>query len=128
MPNTPSAAAVVFVDDVARLTAFYQALAGMQVLQSDKKHAVLEVPGMQLTIHAISRKAHADATYPTREGTFIKLCFPVPSISQARTTAASFGGEVWAADKEWEAVDRGFRACDGRDPEGNVFQLRQPLA
>lgn len=128
MSTHPSAAAVVFVDDVARLTAFYQALAGMKVLQSDPKYAVLEIPGLQLTVHAIRRKAHADATYPTREDTFVKLCFPVTSISQARTTAASYGGEVWPANKEWEAVERGFRACDGRDPEGNVFQVRQSLA
>jgi hypothetical protein len=30
---------------------------------------------------------------------------------------------VQAADKEW--AWRGFRACDGVDPEGNVVQIRR---
>jgi predicted enzyme related to lactoylglutathione lyase len=128
MTNSVGAAAVVFVNDVARLSAFYQALANMTVLHADRKHAVLEIFGLQLTIHAIRRSGHdADAAYATREDAAVKLCFPVDSITQARTTAAGFGGEVFSANKEWDAVDRGFRACDGRDPEGNVFQVRQPL-
>jgi hypothetical protein len=28
-----------------------------------------------------------------------------------------------AADREWEF--EGAKVCDGHDPEGNVFQLRQ---
>lgn len=27
------------------------------------------------------------------------------------------------ATAEWQASERGFRACDGRDPEGNVLQV-----
>ena len=89
---------------------------------------MLEISGLQLTIHALRRSATGKRSYyPARETAHIKLCFPVDSIARARTTAAGFGGEVWAANNEWEAVDRGFRACDGRDPEGNVFQVRQPL-
>ena len=128
MTDSLGAAAVVFVDDVARLAAFYQALAHMTMLHADPQHAVLEIPGFQLTIHSLRRSDSAAASaYPARETAHVKLCFPVDSIARARTTAAGFGGEVWSANKEWEAVDRGFRACDGRDPEGNVFQVRQPL-
>ena len=128
MTDSPGAAAVVFVDDVARLAAFYQTLANMTMLHADPQHAVLEIPGLQLTIHVLRRSATGtDPDYPARETAHIKLCFPVDSIARARTTAAGFGGEVWSANNEWEAVDRGFRACDGRDPEGNVFQVRQPL-
>lgn len=122
-----SAAAVVFVDDVPRMSAFYQALAGMRLLHADAQHAVLEIPGLQLTVHAISHAAINPAAYATREDTHVKLCFPVDTIARARATAAQLGGEVWANDKEWDARDRGFRACDGRDPEGNVFQVRQAL-
>jgi predicted enzyme related to lactoylglutathione lyase len=128
MTDSPGAAAVVFVDDVARLAAFYQTLANMTMLHADPQHAVLEIPGLQLTIHALRKSpAGTSPDYPARETAHIKLCFPVDSIARARTTAAGFGGEVWSANNEWEAVDRGFRACDGRDPEGNVFQVRQPL-
>lgn len=126
MLSDPVAAAVVFVDDVARLTAFYQRLADMRLLQSSDQHAVLEIAGLQITIHKI-RSSGGAAVYPTREDGSIKLCFPVASIANAREIAADLGGEVWPAANEWDAVDRGFRACDGRDPEGNVFQLRQAL-
>jgi hypothetical protein len=34
--------------------------------------------------------------------------------------------QVHATEKEWSA--RGFRACDGYDPEGNVFQVREKAA
>ena len=128
MSNVPCAAAVVFVDDVPRLTAFYQMLANMTLLHADEQHAVLEMPGLQLTIHALRPpRKDRDGMYPARKATHIKLCFPVTSITGARVTAASMGGEVWPPKKEWDAVDRGFRACDGRDPEGNIFQVRQPL-
>lgn len=52
-----------------------------------------------------------------------RLCLPVESIATARTTAARLGGTIRPAGSEWEA--RGFRACDGHDPEGNVLQVRE---
>ena len=120
----PPPAAVVFVADVARMSAFYCTLFAMDVVQADDAHAVLAIDGLQLTVHAL---AGADASGPTREDSYLKLCFPVPSIAEARVRAAGLGGEVWPVDREWEATSRVFRACDGRDPEGNVFQVREPL-
>lgn len=121
-------AAVVFVDEVPRMTAFYQALAAMAVVQSDSQHTVLEIPGFQLTIHALGSAGHARAAaYPVRGDSFVKICLPVGSIAAARNSAAAHGGEVWDPAKEWDSVERGFRACDGHDPEGNVFQVRQAL-
>ena len=43
-----------------------------------------------------------------------------------RGQALALGGQLFAPKREWEA--RGFRACDGIDPEGNVIQLRQPAS
>lgn len=125
--KTPVSAGVVFVDDVARLAAFYRGVAGMTEVHTDQQHVVLEIPGFQLTIHALStHDDRPDRGYPTREDTYLKLCFPVADLAQARAIASSLGGELWPVEREWEA--RGFRACDGRDPEGNVFQLRQAIA
>ncbi|GAB3368398.1 glyoxalase/bleomycin resistance/dioxygenase family protein [Lysobacter rhizosphaerae] len=123
--SNPSVAGVIFVDSVAQISAFYQAVAAMVVVNTDNDHVVLETVGFQLTVHAIPsfRRSADTSSYPTREDSCIKLCFPVADIAQARSVAASFGGELWPPEKEWQA--RGFRACDGRDPEGNVFQLRQ---
>lgn len=117
-------AGVVFVDDVLRVSEFYRAVAGMEVLHAGDGYVVLGIEGFQLTVHALPvRGGDGSDTYPTRHDSYVKLCFPVASLAAARATAANLGGELWPADKEWEA--RGFRACDGRDPEGNVFQLRE---
>jgi predicted enzyme related to lactoylglutathione lyase len=120
----PQAAGVVFVDDVLGVSAFYRAVAAMEVLHAGDGYVVLGIEGFQLTVHALSVPGgDGSGRYPTRQDSYVKLCFPVRSLEQARATAAKSGGELWPADKEWEA--RGFRACDGRDPEGNVFQLRE---
>ena len=125
--HLPSAAAVVFVDDVERMAAFYEAVGGLRRLQGDGQHVVIEAAGLQITIHALRRRGARPATYPLRHDSSIKLCLPVDRIARARAAAAALGGEVWPPNKEWEAGDRGFRACDGRDPEGNVFQVREAL-
>ena len=124
----PLAAVVLFVDDVPRLAAFYQSLAGMTLVQSDEQHAVLEAASFQLTIHAIGTAGHTPAAaYPVRGDSYVKFCLPVDSIARARASAAARGGEVWDPSREWDATERGFGACDGHDPEGNVFQVREPL-
>lgn len=47
----------------------------------------------------------------------------VVGIAATREVAQRFGGVVDPAHLEWR-FDR-HRVCDGHDPEGNVFQLRQ---
>ena len=37
----------------------------------------------------------------------------------------SGAGALYPSHKEWDA--RGFRACDGYDPEGNIVQLRKSV-
>lgn len=52
-----------------------------------------------------------------------KLIFPVASLAEARAKAPALGGALNPPGKEFAA--RGFRACDGHDPEGNVVQFRE---
>jgi len=120
----PGPAAVVFVADVSRVAMFYRDLFSMHVLQEANDFAVLECDGLQLTIHALYGEPGDTAT---RFDTYVKLCFPVDSLAATRARAPSLGGELWPPEKEWTAQERGFRACDGRDPEGNVFQAREAL-
>ena len=39
--------------------------------------------------------------------------------------AARFGGELDPPKHEWEY--RGYRVCDGLDPEGNIVQFREQM-
>jgi len=39
---------------------------------------------------------------------------------------AMLGGQLNSTAREWKFRDT--RVCDGHDPEGNMFQLRETLA
>lgn len=130
MSTQPKPSAVIFAKDIATLAHFYAEVVGMNEAYRDKDHIVLDAEVFQLVIHGIPKKVaeQVQISVPpqVRENTPIKICLPVDSIEQARLRAAALGGQVGAKGKEWEA--RGFRACDGFDPEGNVFQVREGVA
>jgi len=115
--------AVVFAHDFQRLARFYSGIAGLETILADASHAVLASGDLELVLHALSGESLPDAPPVAREDTYVKLFFPVASLAAARERAAKLGGRLLPADREWTA--RGFRACDGVDPEGNVFQLRE---
>jgi predicted enzyme related to lactoylglutathione lyase len=127
--SLPKPCVVLFVDDVQQLTAFYRELADMSVEHEAPDHAVLETAGVQLVIHGIRRRPEDEAAGPeafgVRDDSYWKLCLPVAGIAAARATAERHGGRILPVDREWEA--RGFRACDGHDPEGNVLQVRMSI-
>jgi predicted enzyme related to lactoylglutathione lyase len=129
MSSAPRSGAVIFVNDMQRIVRFYARVMQMHIVDESDGVTVLESDGMQLVVHPLP--SHIAAQYPVaspperREDTAIKLYFVVPSVAAARRDATTLGGQVDAADREWEA--RGFRACDGHDPEGNVIQVREPV-
>lgn len=88
---------------------------------------VLESDHFQLVVHPIPKqiaKSIKIASPPLRRtDVAAKLIFPVADIAEVRAKAPALGGELNLPAKEFEA--RGFRACDGHDPEGNVVQFRQ---
>lgn len=126
MSNKPVPSVVLFVSDVPRLSTFYRELASMTIVHQEASHAILEIEGFQLVIHALhgepSPQPSSDGQLSVRDDSYFKLCLPVESLDAARSQAASLGGFIKAREHEWEA--RGFRACDGHDPEGNVLQVR----
>jgi Glyoxalase-like domain len=130
MNSRPKPSAVVFAKDIAKLARFYMEIAEMTEVYKDKDHVVLDEEGFQLVIHCIPKKIaaqiHIAEPPEVREDTPIKFCLPVSAIDVARKKANELGGKVGPKSKEWEA--RGFRACDGFDPEGNVFQVRESAA
>lgn len=130
MNKRPKPSAVIFAKDVAALALFYREVVGMTEVNRDHEKVVLDEPGFQLVIHGIPEniaKTIAISNPPeVREEMPIKICLPVITIESARQKAATLGGHVAAKTQEWSA--KGFRACDGYDPEGNVFQVRESAA
>ena len=121
--------AVLYAKDMDRLVRFYSAVTGIAPRAVHEGHAILGSNPQEFIIVRMPRRI-ADtieiAVPPeAREDTPIKLIFAVESIADARERAAALGGALNAAKREW--TFQGDRVCDGLDPEGNVFQLRQSL-
>jgi predicted enzyme related to lactoylglutathione lyase len=130
MKARPKPSVVVFAKSVPRLATFYREVGELTTVHEDQDHIVLEQESFQVVIHGVPPEfsAQIQITEPPqiREEACMKMCLPVESLGRARLKAAEHGGKLGSRDKEWEA--RGFRACDGHDPEGNVFQARESAA
>jgi len=127
MAHTRKSGAVLFAKDPQRVARFYEVLAGLKVTYAGKDVIVLESAGSQLMVHPIAPKIARTINITTppkrRTDATVKLVFAVTSIAEARAKAPALGGELNPAARMFEA--RGFRACDGHDPEGNVIQFRE---
>lgn len=128
MANIHKSGAVLFAKDPQRVAAFYEALTGMKVTHAGSDIIVLESAAQQLLVHPIPPKIARGidiSTPPKRRiQAAVKLVFAVKSIAATRAAAPALGGELNPPERMFEA--RGFRACDGHDPEGNVIQFREP--
>jgi predicted enzyme related to lactoylglutathione lyase len=119
--------AVLYAKDLERLVQFYSSVVGIEPQSIEKGFAILGSRPSQFVIVRIPKPIADMIEIPTplepREETPLKLVFGVQDIAHARELAAGLGGAIGAADREWEF--EGAKVCDGHDPEGNVFQLRQ---
>ena len=115
---------VIFVHDIDRMTDFYKDGLGLRFIPflSNGEWAEFDAGGTILGLHAIPPQYRGDAesTSPpqARPETPIKLMFETTDIHAARTHLIACGATMF------EIQSRGpWAACDGLDPEGNVFQI-----
>jgi len=125
MPGPARAGLFIYALDPERVADFYCAVAGMARLHATPELIVLESADIQLLVHRIP-PPFAEGIVITsppqrREDTALKFFFSVPSLAAARLAARAAGGEVFA--ENWQGP--GFTVCNGMDPEGNVFQVRE---
>jgi predicted enzyme related to lactoylglutathione lyase len=127
MPDKQKAGAVIYAVNINRMSEFYSKVTGLHLTYTEAENMILGSDGMQLVIVKIPQEIAVTIEIQSppirREDTPIKLVFPVPSIHEARSMAAKYGGELNSMEKEWSF--QGYRVCDGHDPEGNVFQVRE---
>ena len=121
--------AVLYAKDLPRLVEFYSAVACFDVQSVQEGFAVLSGESSQLVIVRIPKHIadSIDISTPPerREDTPVKLVFSVEDIAIVRNRAAERGGTIDAVEREWEF--EGTKVCDGHDPEGNAFQVRQAV-
>ena len=126
MPGPARAGLFIYAVDPDRIAAFYEAVAGMSRLHQTPELIVLESADIQLLVHRVPAPIAAEITLTSpprkRENTALKFFFTVPSLEGARDTASALGGEVFS--ENWRGP--GFIVCNAMDPEGNVFQVREP--
>ena len=119
MPAMQLAQAILFVDDAAKMQAFYERHLGLRVIDGDAKSGFVRLGdpngGAVLALHytrAIGKPTGERVDTPT------KLCFHVDDVAAARNALASAG--VTVRDLHTYGAVSYF---DAVDPEGNIFQL-----
>jgi predicted enzyme related to lactoylglutathione lyase len=121
------AAAVLYATDMARLSRFYQDVLGFTAQNAASDHVVLVSPAYQLALvktpSSIASSIEVKTPPRSRIESSIKLAFATTNIAAVRASAPKYGGAVLPQAAEWDFD--GARLCDGSDPEGNVFQLRE---
>ncbi len=126
MSGPARAGLFLYALNMEAIAAFYAAIIGMETLSQTAELTVLESPDIQLLIHripdAIAATISLSSPPERREDTALKFFFTVPSLAEARLKARALGGEV--GNENWQGP--GFIVCNAVDPEGNIFQLREP--
>jgi predicted enzyme related to lactoylglutathione lyase len=115
---------ILFVKDLPSMIRFHGEVLGLAGVPESRSEtwAEFKVGSATLGLHAIP--AHLaegiviEDPPERRESTPLKLAFQVPDVAAERERLVSLG----------VAMDqlRPWGACDGLDPEGNVFQIVQP--
>ena len=99
---------ILFVDDLKAMTDFYEKKLGLTVVGREDGFVDFDAGACRLALHA-------GMSNPGRT----KICFYVPDVSKARKELIDKGIRM-GADPGNAA---GLQLCDGKDPEGNTFQL-----
>ncbi|CAN1722914.1 VOC family protein [Hyphomicrobium sp. 1Nfss2.1] len=114
---------ILYVQDVERLSEFYRQAFGFPLLQHIAgEWAVLKAGACELALHRVGLP-YRDAEGRPGEGSNAKIVFAIDTpIAETREKLIAVGvsiGEI----KQYPGLTG--LLCDGRDPEGNVFQLAQ---
>jgi predicted enzyme related to lactoylglutathione lyase len=87
---------VVFAKSKKRVSAFYQQTLGLEVMESDTSHDLLQGHGYEVVVHAIPRKYAAGITVTKppepRAQTPFKPTFVVASLAVVRRAVEATGG------------------------------------
>ena len=99
---------ILFVDDIKAVTDFYEKKLGLKILSREEGFVDFDAGACRLALHA-------GVSNPGRT----KICFYVPDVAKARQELTDKGIRMGPAPDATAAL----QLCDGKDPEGNTFQL-----
>ena len=113
--------AMLFVNDLARMTAFYTEVLGLTVVAETRLENWVEFRsnGSTFSLHAIPAEIAAGITVEAppapRERSVTKLTFQVADVNATLSKIAAMGLPL---------LRRPWGEVEATDPEGNVFALR----
>ncbi len=115
---------ILFVQDVPRLKRFYADAFGLPLVeQVGDEWAVLNVGGCELALHRVGEAYRVDDPSTWMVETNVKLVLTVTRELGALRDELAGKGVQMGEIRSFPGVAGPL--CDGRDPEGNVFQLIQ---
>jgi len=114
---------ILYVRNVARLKSFYQTHFGFRVIEEfGNEWAVLAAGQVELALHLAGNPWRSVPLAPGSSNA--KLVFTVDSgLAELRTKLEKANAPVGEI-KRYPGF--AYSLCDGRDPEGNVFQISEP--
>lgn len=113
--------AMIFVNDLPRMTVFYTETLGLKPVEATRLENYVEMESgeARLALHEIPAEQRCTLPSPVsaRERTPIKLSFEVSDLNSQCRRLEALGVPV---------LRRPWGGCDAVDPEGNVFGLYCP--
>jgi predicted enzyme related to lactoylglutathione lyase len=115
---------ILYVQDVSRLSDFYRSAFGLPVVEEiENEWAVLRAGACEIALHRVGKPYRVADTSTWQVETNAKLVLTVDrELAELRAVLIGKGvpmGEI----KSYPGLTGPL--CDGKDPEGNVFQLAQ---
>jgi catechol-2,3-dioxygenase len=115
---------ILYVQDVERLTTFYREMFGLPVVEEIKSEwTVLAAGPCQLALHKVGKAYRVADPASWQVETNVKLVITVDRPLAELRAELSAKGVSMGKIKSYPPLTG--LLCDGKDPEGNVFQLAE---
>ena len=117
---------ILFSADVLRLVRFYQDYLGLRILsEPDENWTILDAGGTTLAFHKIGTAYQQDSDRDQPTPSNVKIVFETNQNLDAFRQLLIDNNIDVDVIRQFAGVN--YRSFDGRDPEGNVFQVIQPF-
>jgi catechol-2,3-dioxygenase len=115
---------ILYVQDVDRLAEFYRSMFGLPVVEEIKgEWAVLKAGACEIALHRVGKPYRVDDPSSWQVETNAKLVLTVDRDLESLRAELIAKGVPLGEIKSYPGLTGPL--CDGKDPEGNVFQLAQ---
>ena len=106
---------ILFVNDMAKMTAFYRDVLGLTPLAAPNH---LPTDWLEFDAGAARIALHKAFDPSGKPATYNKITFYAADVPKAREQLVAKGANMYEINDWGELI-----ACDGLDPEGNRFQI-----